>query len=523
MTGEVAAAKLLDRMKAIEGQVISLRAPQSYANSWSREDIKIDIPETGVSLLELDRLLREKLGHDTPLSGEIVRSDTGLVLSARAGAESTEDISGTASEMDSLIQRLAEAVYRVTQPYRYAAYLARQGKIAESDAIMKKIVEGGESKDRPWALLRLTASLRETTGLDKTLAALRRAVANDPNNSIAVLNIAELQVYLSHPEAAIAGYKQDLLLLRGPNVMEMRPESISGQLVMAQADIDAQLGAFRDAAQAFSQAQSFPVTGRFETAPQLARMFADDHDAGGALEAMGLKFRDVPGYDGTRLGSFVWSRMEIAAEKSDWAGVLREAREMDSLLPQYPGLRSSVPTVMVPLVAFADAMLGDYASAEAAISRTPADCYRCLIVRARIAARHGSDSRADWWFDRAVKAAPSIPFAYADWGQALLMRGKPDDAIAQFKLANRRGPHFADPLEGWGEALMAKNQSHLALAKFMEADKYAPNWGRLHLKWGEALVYAGKRDEARAQFARAAQLDLTTADKAELAKASSHG
>jgi Flp pilus assembly protein TadD len=62
---------------------------------------------------------------------------------------------------------------------------------------------------------------------------------------------------------------------------------------------------------------------------------------------------------------------------------------------------------------------------------------------------------------------------------------------------------------------MAKNQSHLALAKFAEADKYAPNWGRLHLKWGEALVYAGKKDQAKAQFAHAAQLDLTPAEKAE--------
>jgi hypothetical protein len=64
---------------------------------------------------------------------------------------------------------------------------------------------------------------------------------------------------------------------------------------------------------------------------------------------------------------------------------------------------------------------------------------------------------------------------------------------------------------------MAKNQSHLALAKFAEAEKYAPNWGRLHLKWGEALWYAGKKDDAKAQFARAALLNLSAADRHELA------
>ncbi|HYJ35091.1 MAG TPA: hypothetical protein VEV64_02965, partial [Rhizomicrobium sp.] len=115
-----------------------------------------------------------------------------------------------------------------------------------------------------------------------------------------------------------------------------------------------------------------------------------------------------------------------------------------------------------------------------------------------------------------VHDAPSIPKAYADWGEAYLERGQPDAAIAKFKQANEKGPHFADPLEYWGEALMAKNRSHLALAKFAEAEKYAPNWGRLHLKWGEALTYAGKKDEAAKQLARAAVLDLTPLEKSEL-------
>jgi tetratricopeptide (TPR) repeat protein len=104
----------------------------------------------------------------------------------------------------------------------------------------------------------------------------------------------------------------------------------------------------------------------------------------------------------------------------------------------------------------------------------------------------------------------------------LLARGQSDAAIEKFKLANMRGPHFADPLEGWGEALMAENKSRQALAKFAEAEKYAPNWGRLHLKWGEALAYAGKPAEAKAQFTRAAELDLTPSEKSELAR-DSHG
>jgi len=77
-------------------------------------------------------------------------------------------------------------------------------------------------------------------------------------------------------------------------------------------------------------------------------------------------------------------------------------------------------------------------------------------------------------------------------------------------------------LEGWGEALMAKNRSDQALAKFAQANKYAPNWGRLHMKWGEALAFSGKPADAKAQFARAAALDLTPSEKAELMRQGTH-
>jgi tetratricopeptide (TPR) repeat protein len=109
-----------------------------------------------------------------------------------------------------------------------------------------------------------------------------------------------------------------------------------------------------------------------------------------------------------------------------------------------------------------------------------------------------------------------MPFAFADWGRMYLEKGDTDAAIAEFKEANDRGPHFADPLEMWGEALVLQNQSGLAAKKFEEADKYAPRWGRLHLKWGEALLYAGKTGEAKKQFAMAAGLDLTPAEHADL-------
>ncbi|MGH6878795.1 MAG: hypothetical protein ACREHV_15650 [Rhizomicrobium sp.] len=169
-------------------------------------------------------------------------------------------------------------------------------------------------------------------------------------------------------------------------------------------------------------------------------------------------------------------------------------------------------------------MTGDMAGAVVMIRATPLDCYDCVRMRGKIAAAARDWPGAERWFAESVRQAPSIPFAYADWGAMLTAKGDFDGVIAKFTLADRKGPHFADPLEMSGEALMLNNRSDLALAKFEDANKYAPNWGRLHLEWGEALVYAAGLDEANKRFATAAGLGLSVTDKSELARMrKSHG
>ena len=84
--------------------------------------------------------------------------------------------------------------------------------------------------------------------------------------------------------------------------------------------------------------------------------------------------------------------------------------------------------------------------------------------------------------------APSIPFAYAEWGAMLMAKGDLDGAIAKFEIAHAKGPHFADPLEMWGEALIAKNRSDLALAKFEEASEIRAELGPPASEMGRGAV-----------------------------------
>ncbi len=60
-------------------------------------------------------------------------------------------------------------------------------------------------------------------------------------------------------------------------------------------------------------------------------------------------------------------------------------------------------------------------------------------MRAEIAAVKKDWTEADKWFAEAVRQAPSIPFAYSEWGAALLARGDADGTIAKETLANQKG------------------------------------------------------------------------------------
>ncbi len=121
ITGQAIAAQLQDRLTTMQNTTNSARPAASYSNNWG-DDIKVDIPDTGISVSEFYRLLVSRLGNQTHITGEVWRNADGIAITSRAkGASAT--ITGKESDIDTLLQKSAEAIYRHTQPYRFAAYL----------------------------------------------------------------------------------------------------------------------------------------------------------------------------------------------------------------------------------------------------------------------------------------------------------------------------------------------------------------------------------------------------------------
>jgi tetratricopeptide (TPR) repeat protein len=514
LTGEVMADDLSGRISDMLARFSSYRAPQSYANNFGA-GIKIEIPETGVSLSEVDRFLREKLGHDVHITGAAVHTSKGLKLTVRAGELGNASVEGSESDLEPLQQRLAEAVFGITQPYRFGVYLDLAGRDDEGKPVFERLMDGTSLRERAWGYVGLGNGGPVVVAKGDAVQGARdlylRAIEIDPGNGLAMHNLGRVEMRI-YPEQGLAHTRKFFELLARPDHGQIDANLIAAIRLQADGTLDQLSGAFHEAAQKATDPESLRKTSSGQPA-DIARAQRGEHD----LRAARATMANPVEFAGRDVRQNESERLLIAYSAEDWSGVLRRLPALEAVLAQIPSQRLAFHLDTEPYVAIADAMLGRFADAERRVADMPADCYPCLIARAQIAALQGQHARADWWFDRAVKSAPSIPFAEGEWGAALLARGQPDAAIAKFTIASRKGPHFADPLEMWGEALMAKNQSHLALAKFGEANKYAPNWGRLHLKWGEALVYAGKKDEAQKQYAAAATLDLTAAEKAELA------
>ncbi|HEY3778056.1 MAG TPA: hypothetical protein VGL35_08350 [Rhizomicrobium sp.] len=525
LSGDVVASQLLDRLAQLQAQTDSSRAPGTYASNWGSE-IKVEIPDTGVSIGEAYRYLAGWLGHRTLISGEIWRTQTGVSLTVRISGTSGVEFDGREQDMGALLKRAAESVYGQTQPFRYAIYLTSHGRNAEEEKILRELALNGPDSEKPWAYTVWAYSAANADNMAEALRRGRKAVELAPDLPLAQNNLAFFEAVFGHDEQELEASRAARRALDGKGAHLIIPRAAHAVGIETDANIAEELGDFRDAVADYDRLAS--VTD-FEGSQWLAhRMGAADaaigHDVAGSRRLLGtardanLVASSISGF-GWQLPNVRFAQFEQSVAVGDWKAARADIEAtLTTPAAATPAARAFLRAQAWPWLALADAESGDRNAAWREIGKTPLDCYLCLRVRGSIDVAAGNAAGAGYWFARAVAQAPSIPFAYTDWGAMLLRRGDYDGAIAKFATAHAKGPHFADPLEMWGEALMQKNRSDLALAKFAEANNYAPDWGRLHLEWGKALYWSGNRGAAKKQFEIAAHLDLSIADAAALAR-----
>jgi hypothetical protein len=260
ITGKVVASKLLDDLAEMQAatDLRSSRPKRSYANNWN-DNLKVEIPETGMSLGEVQDLLVRWLGRQTRIDGEVYETPEGLVVTARSGAEPGKEHPGPAADLDGLVRQAAEDIYGATQPYRYAQYLIEQGRTQEGTDRLQRLSKSGAAKDRTWAI----AGMAQAGDPRAAIIAYRKAIALNPSEYVFHMEEAYDANALSLPETAVAAMSQALTHFnRGDGDYTVRQAEaeerrLGGQIAEWRGDYGAALADFRAV-----QASGQPISAR---------------------------------------------------------------------------------------------------------------------------------------------------------------------------------------------------------------------------------------------------------------------
>jgi WD40 repeat protein/tetratricopeptide (TPR) repeat protein len=97
-------------------------------------------------------------------------------------------------------------------------------------------------------------------------------------------------------------------------------------------------------------------------------------------------------------------------------------------------------------------------------------------------------------------------------GQALLDRGRTDEAVAALQYAARERPELVTAHWKLGQALSVRGLQHEAIASYRKALDLAPEHARIHYDLANAQQAAGELDRAIASFKEATHLDPDLAE-----------
>jgi hypothetical protein len=480
LSGQVVATEVLDKLAEMQSQSESMRAASSYDNNWG-DDLKIDIPNTGATADQIWKLLRGWLGKETRISGEIIKTPEGLALTARAGAKPGERFVSKTGDLDALVTKAAELIYRETQPYRYSVYLTRfPEREAEQRGLLVGLTRDPSDRERKWAFNGLSVDERQAGNFRGALTYARRALAIDPRMQPAFGNTVLDNRLLGHEQQMVDTLERQHALPVGG---EYDPDITQGNLCN------------QDAMASFARRDPVAEEKAADCLETAAGSF-------GAIAGATHVFAGLLRHEWQPASSFVQPSTglvpeEVAASTAEFRlmGELErgpspalataldafraaQGRELQvkTVAAYY---RASAPVTDWPIESQALLRLGRTDEAAALIARTPLDCYTCVRVRGLVEEARGNAPAAQRWYAEAARQAPRLAPAFADWGRLLAKARHFDSAQVKLACAARLAPNWADPLKYWGDMLAAEGRRKEAFAKYDSALKLAPYWSDL--------------------------------------------
>lgn len=466
VTGEVAASGLLDELARLQAETRSSNNKRDLTGAWD-EGIKVEIPETGLSIADIDRLLRRWLGNETHIAGDITQSvDGGLIVTVRGEGIAGKSFAGPRGALADLLRQGAEYIYSQAEPYRFSTYLRQHGRSREAKEFITGVYAVSEGKDHARAASGLADVLEGDGAYDQAIPLLNEALQIDPASWVTWRDLAYSSYHLGGAEAALDVYRRMMEQAAKRPATEQPPEIAMDIAQFISGDYAAvyreKLANYHQIPGGFYVFSSEPVMAMYTNAMH------DDEAANGWLARTPPANPVLPS---VRL--YLAGKQALAEHPQMAEAYFRQLLELKNFDHVLLGM------VDTPCYyALAAARAGDVQPARTALQ----DGWQfglCPALRADTLEALGDHEAADNAYRKAIDISPHTPYPYEHRGETRLARGDVNGAIADFTVANQLGPHFADPLKFWGDALAREAKWQEALAKYGAALNYAPHWPAL--------------------------------------------
>lgn len=471
VTGEVVASGVLDALQKLREATRSATRALDVQGAWSSE-VRIEVPETGMSIGEIDRLLHERFGHDVHVTGDLVQTvDGGLALTVRGNEVLPKTFAGGAGDLDRLTAQAAEYVYGRSQPLQFAHYLNGNSRYDDALAFLPSAFARADSDDQ-------RAELATEWGV--ALASLNKPVAAAEKHRMAMALKPHfwrawqfLVGILPFTEGEELGWREARAFLQAA---DSAPEKDRPPLAMYAnpAQLVWDLPAYLTALQADAAYNGGGGTFASIAGPFIADTYALMHDPAKAAQNIAASDPD----DSLTKAEVLLVQSYAAFDRNDAQAALAPLQaywkswQSDSSL-EYALLDEHC------LVGWAYGLTGHKAEAEAAF-KSAGPWSRCAAYHGDVLERGGDLAGAERVWEASLKATPDLPWVYLHRGLSEMKRGDLEHAETDLATASAKAPHWADPWKAWGDLLAVGGKAKEALAKYDMALKYAPDWAELH-------------------------------------------
>jgi tetratricopeptide (TPR) repeat protein len=474
LTGDVVAAGVLDTLQKLQAATRIPDASLSAHGAWAG-DVKIEVPETGVSIGEINRLLHERFGHDLHIDGDLVQTETGgLALTVRGDNVPASTFAGGPGDLDKLTTQAAEYIYGRAQPFQYASYLENTSRDKDALAFLPgAFARAGDDAERAKLANAWGNAYNDLFQPGPAAEKYRFAKSLSPPRSRYWWTAwGNLVSAVSAAQGEEAAWAESHAFLQAVAAAPKREQPALRLMANpAQTTWDVPLLQESNLADLATHGGATTVS----DGPAIADAYFLLHDPAQSARYMAASDPDDP----TTKAEALLIQGYAALGRGDAAGAVAPLEAFDKLWLASTLLQDN-DLDQACFLGLAYGLAGRMADAEAVFKQLSRPWSRCYAFHGEALAHAGDVAGAQRVWAEGVALLPDLPNVYLARGRWEMDNGDLKAAAADLSTASAKAPHYADPLKAWGDVLAREGQWKAALAKYDEALKYAPAWAELH-------------------------------------------